>query len=149
MQQFCFSNAGVDGFDWQVLASSRLSCNHLWYQPRSPPTKLRSKARRENGKYGCRGRQTELFTGESSPNFLHHLGNVIKSRAGRVRFSRQMQSTLPKGSVTKCKSNAGWFEVSQSYQHVHTSHSTDQQPVDVNTICHFSHWDPEKMCPAH
>lgn len=39
-----------------------------------------------------------------------------------MRISRQMQSTPSYGSVSTCKLNAGWFEVSQSHQHVHTSH---------------------------
>lgn len=61
-----------------------------------------------------------------------------------------MQSTPSYGAASKCKSNAGWFQVSQSYERVHTPHYTDQQPGDVKTICNFSHWDPERnvSCPV-
>lgn len=99
MQQFCFSNAGADGFDWQVLASSRLSCNHLWYQPRSPPTKLRSKVRpwRENGKYGsCRGSNRSYSHLNAVRIFFITLVTWLKTRRAEWDSQAKCKAHLPR-----------------------------------------------------
>lgn len=38
--------------------------------------------------------QQELFTGEPSPNFLHHLGNAIKSKASEILKTNAKHSVL-------------------------------------------------------
>lgn len=106
--------------------------------------------RRENGKYASyRGSNKSYSQVNPVRIFFITLVTWLKARWAEWDSQDKCKADLIwSGSVSKCKSNAGWFWVSQSYQHVHTSHYTDQQPVDVNAICHFSNWDPEKMHPA-
>lgn len=152
MQVFCFLNAGTARFDWQVLASSRLSRNHLWSQPRNTPTKLRSKVRprRQNGKNGSYRDNNKSYS-QVSPVWIFLITLVTWLKARRAEWDSQ----------DKCKAhrpmeqlqNANPMQDDSKYhkviQRVHTPHYTDQQPGDVKTICNFSHWDPEKKvsCP--
>lgn len=96
MQVFCFLNAGTARFDWQVLASSRLSRNHFWSQPRNTPTKLRSKVRprRQNGKNGSY-RDSNKSCSQVSPVWIFLIILVTWLKARRAEWDSQ----------DKCKAN--------------------------------------------
>lgn len=107
---------------WQLLASSRFGCGHLWKQPGNTPTELRSKVRRWSYKRYWQSNTVQIF--------------LITLVTRFNEWNSQPQSTLSYGSGLRCKSTAGWFQ-----NHVHNSHYKEQQPVNVNTICQFSDWD--------
>lgn len=90
MQVFCFLNAGTARFDWQVLASSRLSRNHLWSQPRNTPTKLRSKVRprRQNGKNGSYRDNNKSYS-QVSPVWIFFITLVTWLKARRAEWDSQ------------------------------------------------------------